>query len=85
MEQDLEQAVDWFRKSAEQEFSAGLFSLGLCLSAGIGVEKDTSAAFELWRKAAEQGLDGVKEHLKFFADQGDAEAQKVLNELEKGE
>ena len=85
MEQDLEQAVDWFRKSAEQGFSAGQFSLGLCLYEGIGVEKDTSAGVRLWKEAAEQGSEDAKEHLKYFAEQGDAEAQKALDELKKGE
>jgi TPR repeat protein len=85
VEQDLEQAVDWFRRSAEQGFSAGQFSLGLCLYEGIGIEKDSSAAVDLWHKAAEQGLEDAKEHLEYFAEQGDTEARKALDELEKGE
>ena len=53
--QDYEQAVNWYRKSADQGFVHAQFNLGNMYLRGDGVEKDDSLAFTWFIKAAEQG------------------------------
>ena len=53
---NLEEAVSWFRKAAEQGLPQAQFNLGVCYSNGHGVEKDETKAVSWYRKSAEQGL-----------------------------
>ena len=58
--QDFDQAVSWFRKSAEQGNALGQFSLGAMYANGFGVPKDLVIAY-MWRNlAAAQGNEEVK-------------------------
>lgn len=50
-----EEAVAWFRKSAEQNDPDGQYGLGSMLAAGEGVERDLVAARGWMEKAASQG------------------------------
>lgn len=49
-----EQAVNWFRKAAEQGYADGQGMLGEMYSYGRGVEKNNEQAVYWYRKAAEQ-------------------------------
>lgn len=51
-----EEALEWFRKAAEQNNAEGQYGLGMMYLAGDGVEKDTEQALQLIQTAAEQGL-----------------------------
>jgi TPR repeat protein len=53
---NLEEAVKWYRKAAEQENIQAQYYLGLCYANGEGVAKDPTEAVKWYRKAAEQGL-----------------------------
>ena len=53
--QDLAQAVQWYRKAADQEHALAQFNLGLMLADGRGVRHDDVAALIWIRKAAEGG------------------------------
>ena len=53
--QDYEQAVYWYRKSAENGYNWGQFNLGNCYFHGNGVEQNYEWAVFWYRKAAEQG------------------------------
>ena len=48
-------ALEWFQKSAEQEFSGAQERLGLYYSLGWGVKEDPSLAVKWYEKAAKQG------------------------------
>ena len=52
---NLVQAVEWFRKSAEQGNSDGQWRLGCMYEYGDGIDKDLAQAIEWYRKSAEQG------------------------------
>ena len=52
VERDLKQAVQWYRKAADQGYSSAQFHLGLMYAHGLGVEKDEKKAIEWYRKAA---------------------------------
>ncbi|HOH39553.1 MAG TPA: tetratricopeptide repeat-containing serine protease family protein [Verrucomicrobiota bacterium] len=52
--QDEVEAVEWYRKAAEQNLVKAQFYLGICYSQGQGVAKDEVEAVKWYRKAAEQ-------------------------------
>jgi hypothetical protein len=52
---DLEQAVYWYKKAAEQGHAGAQSQLGDCYFRGEGVNKDKKLAFHWFKKAAEQG------------------------------
>ena len=59
----MEQAIYWWRKSAEQGFADAQFNLALMYYQGCGVQHDETEALR-W--------------LRFAAEQGKAEAQSLL-------
>lgn len=52
--QNIEQAVSWYRKAAEQGHAQAQFDLGSCYLQGWGVVKDSAQALEWYLKAAAQ-------------------------------
>jgi TPR repeat protein len=52
--EDDVKAVEWYRKSAAQNFAKALYQLGKCYKDGEGVAKDEKKAVELFLKAAKQ-------------------------------
>jgi TPR repeat protein len=48
-------AVEYFKKSAEQNNADAIFNLGVLSSQGVGVDKSAKIAFELFSKAADLG------------------------------
>ena len=52
---DETQAVAWYRKAADQDYTEGLFNVGRCYYDAIGVPEDYAEAIEWFLKAAEQG------------------------------
>lgn len=61
---DDAQAVQWYRKAAEQGLAAAQYSLGLRYEKGLGVPNVYTLAEEWYRKAAEQGNTEAKEKLR---------------------
>lgn len=63
-EKDCAKAVDWAKKSANQNDAFGLNALGnLFDAAGSCLPKDAEQAAQLYRKAAEQGHGGAQYNL----------------------
>ena len=52
------EAVNWWRKAAEQNHGDAQLALGICHFSGQGVAKDEVEAVKWWRKAADRGLVG---------------------------
>jgi TPR repeat protein len=66
--QDDSEAVNWYRKAAEQGLGSAQYNLGVMYEIGKGVSRDYSEAAKWYRKAAEQGdadaqlrLDKIKD------------------------
>ena len=76
---DLEQAVEWFRKAAEQGHAKAQLYLALCYAKGLGVAKDPEKAVYWYRKAAEQGFAKAQNNLGFCYAKGEG----VAMDLEK--
>jgi TPR repeat protein len=53
---DDAQAVQWYQKSADQDYPAAENSLGVMYALGRGVPRDREKALEWYRKAAKHGL-----------------------------
>ncbi len=56
VEQSATQAVDWFRKAAEQELPDAQYSLARALLSGEGAKKDLLGAEKWYRAASENGI-----------------------------
>ena len=52
----IKDAIDWYRKSADQGFSGAQFNLGVIYDTGKGVPKDKAEAARFYLLAAEQGV-----------------------------
>lgn len=68
VEKDLAGAYEWFLKAAEQELDIAQYNLGVMYLKGVYVDKDRERAADYFRMAA---------------DNGHAEAAKILAKLEK--
>jgi TPR repeat protein len=54
IEQDVEEAAQWYRRAADKGLASAQNNLGLLYARGRGVPRNPSRAVEFWRKAAEQ-------------------------------
>jgi FOG: TPR repeat, SEL1 subfamily len=54
-EKKYSEAVEWYRKSAEQGNASGQANLGYMYSNGYGITKDYAEAIKWYRKSADQG------------------------------
>ena len=64
MSMDMEEAVKWYRKAAEQGNATAQTFLGGCYANGRGVSEDMAEAVKWWRRAAGQGHAQAKEYLR---------------------
>ena len=62
--QDLEQAFNCFKKSAEHDDDNAQFYLGLMYESGEGVEQNYEQALYWYQKAAEQGYMDAQNAVK---------------------
>ena len=70
IEQNFEQAFDWFQKSAEQGFALAQHKLALMYDKGRGVEENVYKAFYWTQQAAEQGFALAQHKLALMYDKG---------------
>ena len=54
-EKDYTEAVNWFRKAAEQDLASAQYNLGVMYANGTGVSQDEKESVKWYRKAAEHG------------------------------
>ena len=79
---DFAEALESYRKAAEQGHPGAQFLLGGMYFYGLGVAKDDAEAVKWYRKAAEQGDEGAQHKLGLMYAKGsgvatdDAEAVK---------
>ena len=61
VDQDYDEAINWFSRAAQQGDTAAQNSLGVMYANGIGVDQDYEQAFNWFSRAAEQ-LHGIAEY-----------------------
>lgn len=74
IEQNEEQAFQWFSRSAEQGDVVALHFLAQCYMQGVGVARDIDKSLELFHQSAEQGNPEAQYELaKMYQDVGNVE------------
>ena len=71
IKQDHSKAVELYRLSALQGYSAAQLNLGISYATGQGVARDYRAASKWYRLAAEQGESQAQWHLGYLYSKGD--------------
>ena len=79
--QNYVEAVNWFRKAAEQGNADGQSNLGLMYHKGQGVETNDTEAVRWFQKAAEQGDDTAQFYLGLLYDDGKGVPQDYAEAL----
>lgn len=67
---DLEKAVYWYRKSANQGYAPAQDNMGWVYQHGIGVQKNEKKAVTWYLKAAKNGLTIAQDHLGWMYQNG---------------
>ena len=70
IQEDLEQAVKWYRSAAESGHAPGQCCLGFCYEAGRGVEQSWEEAVRWYRAAAEQDYPRAQCNLAWCLEYG---------------
>lgn len=63
IEQDLEQAVFWFKEAAKQKHADAMYSLGICFVNGEGTERNEATGNGFIRQAAKLGSKAATQYL----------------------
>ena len=74
---DPAEAVEWFRKAADQDCPGAFYELGVCYENGDGVGRDLDAALEWYRKALAADFTGAQNAITRV------EKAKALSEKDK--
>ena len=77
--QDYAEAVQWYRKAAEQGVAKAQFNLGLMYDNGLGVTQDYARAGKWYRKAAEQGYATAQFNLGLMYENGEGVPQDYVH------
>ena len=81
VKQDYKEAVEWYRKAAEQGDAKAQHNLGVNYSKGQGVKQDHKEAVTWYRLAAEQGLAVSQNNLGGMYAVGDGVPQDFAKAL----
>merc|ERR1712166_1371335 len=73
--QKYEEAVEWFKKAADEGYAPGLDAMGFLYQMGQGVPLDREKAFEYYEKAAEAGDASAAFNLGVRFEQGNTVPQ----------
>jgi len=68
--QQFEEAVEWYQKAADSNYTAAMFNLAVSYDDGEGVTKDQATANRWYRKAADQGRSSAMWNLAINLDEG---------------
>ena len=71
VDQDHEEAINWFRQAARQGDTTAQNSIGVMYANGIGVDRDYRQAFHWFNQAAEQGHAEAQYNLGVMYANGD--------------
>jgi hypothetical protein len=70
VKQDYQQALTWYRKSAELGNAVGQYNLGWMYQHGLGVKQDYVQAVTWYRRAAGKGLSEAENQLGMLYEDG---------------
>ncbi len=70
VQKNIQEAIKWYKKSAEQDFVLPQLVLGAVYLQGNGITKDTGEAFKWYRKAAELGNPDAQHNIAYMYQEG---------------
>ncbi|MCH5318983.1 MAG: SEL1-like repeat protein [Paramuribaculum sp.] len=70
VKEDYNEAVKWYRMSAEQGYAEAQYNLGVMYNNGYGVKEDYNEAVKWYKKAAEQGFALAQNNLGLMYNDG---------------
>lgn len=76
LEQDWELAYQWYKKSAEQDYTPAMHALSLCLIDGYGTEKNPQEGIKILTTCAERGYIKSIHSIIAVYMKGDGEIEK---------
>ena len=79
---NVQEAVKWYRKAAEQGNAVAQYNLGRCYEYALGVKKDISKAIEFYRRAAERGEVHAQYHLGWCYAHGEGVEKNQVKAIE---
>ncbi|OHS96874.1 hypothetical protein TRFO_01947 [Tritrichomonas foetus] len=82
LEQDLNQAIEWYTKSAEQGNPHAQYSLGFYYENGQFVEQNLSKAIELYTLSSEQGYANAQNNLALCYEIGKGVEKNISKAIE---
>ena len=77
VDQDVQEAIRWYRMAAEQGYSEAQNRIGDLYYSGEGVEQDVQEAIRWYRMAAEQGHAEAQNHMGDLYYSGEGVEQDV--------
>ena len=75
---DYQEAIKWFKLSAEQGYAQAQYNLGLMYSKGEGVPSDDKEAVKWYRLSAEQRITGAQSNLGLMYEKGQGVEQDYV-------
>lgn len=78
----IQYGCEELRKAAAVNDLAAQYYVAICYEHGIGIEKDLTQAFRMYRKAAERGLPDAMYHISTFYRNGVVVSQDISREQE---
>ena len=78
VDKDYAEALQWFRKSAEQGVPQAQFNLGVFYENGYGLDKDMKIARQWYKTAADQGLEEARKKLVELEQPASTHTQEVV-------
>jgi uncharacterized protein len=82
VEKDQKKAIEWYQKSAAQDYVDSMFNLAVSYNDGEGVEQNKELALLWYTKAAEKGDSDAQNNLAFMYEQGDGVEANLALALE---
>ena len=67
VEENFQEAFEWYKKAASQGFASGQCNLARMYENGIGIPKNYEQAVKWYKKAAEQGFSAAQKSLERLA------------------
>ena len=64
------EAYEWYKKAADQGYSAAQYNIGVLYNNGYGVSQDYNKAYEWYKKAANQGYSAAQYNIGVLYNNG---------------
>lgn len=82
VEQNLEEAVAWYRKAVERGHTSAIYNLGVFYHYGRGVTKNLQEAVRLYQLAAEKDHNGAMNNLAVCYERGEGTKRDMAKALD---